>query len=130
MSSLHSFTRPVMKGLASYGLIHPSGFSRLKKMQIPALLLKEKLPAKERIRVGNFFRSSLWQRQSLAFYWCPSERNITSRASPPVRLPNRKLPANSFLVGNYIFPCHESHFLDALIETAKSADAESGPQCS
>ena len=99
-------------------------------MQIPALQTYEDLQLIDRRRIGNFFRSSLWQRQSLDFFWVPSERDITSRGSLPVRLPLRKLPLGAILVGRYLWPVHEREFLAAFLETTKSAHSELEPLCS
>ena len=68
----------------------------------------------ERDRFANHFRSSIWQRQSLEFFWLPSERHITSRATYAAKLPRRRLPDESIYIGSYEVPVHESDFLDDL----------------
>lgn len=76
------------------------------------------LSAAERKRIGGVFRSSLFQRQQLDFWWIASERHITSRLSIEGAQPRRRLPDGSIFIGSYCDPHPEKDFLadlDALL---------------
>lgn len=82
----------------------------------------------ERLRLGNIFRASLFQRQELMLYWLPSERHITTRRTFEGTLPRRKVPANAIYIGSYRDPFPESGFLEDLDALLASIRAGEIPQ--
>jgi hypothetical protein len=68
----------------------------------------------ERARLGNIFRASIFQRQSLRLWWLPKERHITSRRTYELVEKRRRLPEGAIYIGTYEAPVHESLFLDDL----------------
>lgn len=81
----------------------------------------------ERLRLGNIFRASLFQRQELDLYWLPTERHITTRRTIDGRLLKRKLPTGAIFIGSYRDPFPESGFLEDLEDLLASMRIDQSP---